>query len=319
MRRVFFWLFIFSLIVFFYLKAANLLVTDFDLTTKYMQFFYDELRKGYLIPRWTNQLNDGYGSPILISLPPLVNYLGSAIHALTRLPFSTISKLLFFDLNLLFLPLSLIFFKNNFISILAFSALLLINSPQKSALALLIPVAFWLYRQPGLAKRLWLTITAALCLTAFYWLPASLEVKAINNFLTANPAEFLVQQVLFPANKIQLLSDTNKVKIVKVYKNRFHWYGVKTVNNAAADFQLNTFYYPGWQVFFDNQPIAINSQNQPGLNFISFSIPKAPDNDHIIAVVFTKTKPRLIAESLSAAALALLICSGGYAYFKKST
>ena len=42
--------------------------------------FYQSLSEGNLVPRWAANLNSGYGTPILMFLYPLPEYLGSLIH-----------------------------------------------------------------------------------------------------------------------------------------------------------------------------------------------------------------------------------------------
>jgi len=44
--------------------------------------FYSALREGIIVPRWAENLNWGYGHPILMFLYPLPEYLASAFHAI---------------------------------------------------------------------------------------------------------------------------------------------------------------------------------------------------------------------------------------------
>src|SRR5258708_5812793 len=44
--------------------------------------FYANLQEGILVPRWSGNLNWGYGHPVLTFLYPLPSYLGSIFHAL---------------------------------------------------------------------------------------------------------------------------------------------------------------------------------------------------------------------------------------------
>lgn len=44
--------------------------------------FYDSLKEGHIIPRWSKDLNAGFGHPIFMFLYPLPNYLASLFHFL---------------------------------------------------------------------------------------------------------------------------------------------------------------------------------------------------------------------------------------------
>lgn len=54
--------------------------------------FYDSLKEGHLVPRWSGDLNAGFGHPIFMFVYPLPSYLASVFHSLG---FSIISSIKF--------------------------------------------------------------------------------------------------------------------------------------------------------------------------------------------------------------------------------
>src|SRR3990167_9100850 len=76
-------LIVFSLIPLFNLLTPGLPVThDGQDHVARIANFYLSLSEGNVIPRWANNLNWGYGHPILMFLYPLPSYLASVFHFL---------------------------------------------------------------------------------------------------------------------------------------------------------------------------------------------------------------------------------------------
>jgi len=85
-------------------------------------------------------------------------------------------------------------------------------------------------------------------------------------------------------------------------KSQVHSYTVEArKNSVVAD---NTVYFPGWKAYVDNRDVPIEFQDQNWRGLITFPVSKGV---HEIRVVFTETRPRLVADAISLSAL-LFLC-----------
>ena len=73
---------------------------------------------------------------------------------------------------------------------------------------------------------------------------------------------------------------------------------------TPSNIKVNTLFYPGWKVYIDETPVAIQFQDSNNRGLITFSI---PEGRHKLRVVFTETKLRLFSDIITIASLLLLI------------
>lgn len=86
------------------------------------------------------------------------------------------------------------------------------------------------------------------------------------------------------------------------------------ITKAEQDenFALNTYYFPGWQAFIDDQPVFINSENAVGR--VEFAVPAG---EHNILVKLAKTKLQLWSDYGSLLSWTLLLFFTGVNLKKK--
>ena len=92
-----------------------------------------------------------------------------------------------------------------------------------------------------------------------------------------------------------------KGKIIgETLKNSSRMYTV----NAATPLRMidHTFYFPGWKVYVDGNPVTIEFQNPKYRGVITYQV---PPGKHSIYVVFEDTKVRLLGKILSVVSLIL--------------
>lgn len=87
----------------------------------------------------------------------------------------------------------------------------------------------------------------------------------------------------------------------------------QSVQNSVRKYQINantdvrmadyTFYFPGWKVFVDNQPVVIQFQDPAYRGVITYNVPKGT---HSVVVKFTDTKYRLLGNLVSFVSLVVL-------------
>ncbi len=67
---------------------------------------------------------------------------------------------------------------------------------------------------------------------------------------------------------------------------------------------VNTFYFPGWQVWVNRQPTPIEFQDMNYRGLITFNL---PDGKSQVELKFTRTKTRILAEVIGLAGLGLIV------------
>ncbi len=107
-----------------------------------------------------------------------------------------------------------------------------------------------------------------------------------------------------PPKHIEIIDGVGEIK-ESLRSSAVHKY----IINAKTDMTLkeNTLYFPGWSVFIDGKKTHIYFQEKANPGVIHFNL---NEGLHIITVVFEKTTPRIIGESVSLIALIFvgLIC-----------
>ncbi len=87
---------------------------------------------------------------------------------------------------------------------------------------------------------------------------------------------------------------------VKILENKSQKKSFETKNEGIL--LINTYSFPGWQVFIDNVKTKYNDKNK--LKLISIDI---PNGNHRIDVLFTDTWPRILGNSVSIISIILLL------------
>ncbi|HEX8965080.1 MAG TPA: 6-pyruvoyl-tetrahydropterin synthase-related protein [Patescibacteria group bacterium] len=158
-------------------------------------------------------------------------------------------------------------------------------------------------------------VTLTIITTAYYWKPP-LGYDVINekyfwNFpltstyfgetdviWSAGPAK------AYPKSRIEFVQGAGKItKFVKHQTTQT--FTVKTTSKAVL--VSNTEYFPGWRVFVNGEPVAIQFQDPNWRGLITFAVPKG---ESTVQIVFGETPLRLGADIASLSAIVLLFAIG---------
>ena len=90
----------------------------------------------------------------------------------------------------------------------------------------------------------------------------------------------------------KLISGKAKIKTIK---NKFNKKIFQIKTPSSAVFQLNRFYFPGWEAFLGNKKVTINANNKWHLMQIDI-----PPGTHKVKFLFKNTPIRKVANSISA-------------------
>jgi len=112
------------------------------------------------------------------------------------------------------------------------------------------------------------------------------------------PAERANQKI--EVNSNQAIINTAEIKPTN--------YKVTITANDNTEVQVNSIYFPGWQVKVDNRKIPIDPSNKYGL--ITFNLPQG---EHEVIINYGRSPIHLISEIVS---LAALIATGVFFYFQ---
>jgi hypothetical protein len=123
-----------------------------------------------------------------------------------------------------------------------------------------------------------------------------------EGFYTTNEASTTVKDEYLPVwvtdkplqkapQKVQILTGNGLIKNL-VSTSRKTTFTVSADENSAI--QINTFYFPGWVAYLDDQPVPISYQNPAGL--VNLSVPVGT---HEIALIFQESGWRLVADLIS--------------------
>ncbi|HSW88834.1 MAG TPA: hypothetical protein VLG12_06755, partial [Candidatus Saccharimonadales bacterium] len=92
-----------------------------------------------------------------------------------------------------------------------------------------------------------------------------------------------------------------------------HVYAVTAITEAGL--RENTIYFPGWEVLQDGKEIPIQYQDPHNRGIITFSVAKGR---HMITVVYTETKLRLVADVISLLSLLSVVIVLSVTYVTKN-
>ncbi len=90
--------------------------------------------------------------------------------------------------------------------------------------------------------------------------------------------------------------------VIKVVKNNFNQKIFTTDSAVHFTFQLNTFFFPGWKAYLDQEEIVIHNNNAYKLMTID-----VPAGKHSLSFVFTNTPVRTIANAISIVGLLFIV------------
>jgi len=99
---------------------------------------------------------------------------------------------------------------------------------------------------------------------------------------------------------------------IEVKESRTNRLLLQTSSSQPVKLQLNRFYFPGWQLFLDNQKIDFSYKNNNGI--IKTSLPAGK---HQLVLAFKRTKVRFWSEIASLVSLLILAVLGGKIAKKK--
>ncbi len=108
----------------------------------------------------------------------------------------------------------------------------------------------------------------------------------------------------YPATSLAVIEGKAVIKKTERLTDR-HTYRLE----AATPVRLveNTLYFPGWQIFVDDQPVEIEFQDPNFRGLMTFLVPAG---NHQVSVLFRETKLRLLADWVSLTSLVILFLSG---------
>lgn len=108
-----------------------------------------------------------------------------------------------------------------------------------------------------------------------------------------------------------ILGDGTFVKVKK--QSNLQIYDVK-VNSSTAEFQINTFYFPGWKVFANEKEVKIDAYRDKINGTMIVDLQKG---EHQVVAKFSETNVRLISDIISAVSWLVLLIAFGYFVLKK--
>lgn len=138
----------------------------------------------------------------------------------------------------------------------------------------------------------------------YYQVPSSAYVETVATLHTPNlNPVWMSSWKDYPVKTVQLQIIEGEGKIIQEnLQNTTHRYQIQAVTPLKlVDF---TFYFPGWQVYVDNQFIPIEFQDMNYRGIITFQIPAG---DHQVQVTYKPTKIRFYSQMLSLFGLALIL------------
>lgn len=97
----------------------------------------------------------------------------------------------------------------------------------------------------------------------------------------------------YPEAPIQIISGTGKVREL-VRKTTYRLYSFSSVGSARV--LVNILYFPGWNIYIDGKPAALQFQDPKYRGLMTFYV---PSGNHKIEAVFSETKLRETADIIS--------------------
>jgi hypothetical protein len=104
-----------------------------------------------------------------------------------------------------------------------------------------------------------------------------------------------------PKSKVEIIEGYGKIKEIERSSTK-RMYQVETANRLRI--LENTLYFPGWSVLIDGRPQVIEFQDQNYRGLITFYVGKG---EHLVSIIYGKTKIRKFADIISLASLIAVI------------
>lgn len=156
-----------------------------------------------------------------------------------------------------------------------------------------------------------LVVIVILFLSKDYWRASEYAYKpesfftGIYNSTTDTGESAPVWSVRFmekrPKSHVEVIGGSAVVKQLIRTSTR-HSYEITAFNNAQL--RENTVYFPGWEVFVDQKPTVIEFQSQKNRGVMTFFV---SEGKHLVDVLFTETRLRLVSDLISAASFIILL------------
>lgn len=132
--------------------------------------------------------------------------------------------------------------------------------------------------------------------TSYEFVPKGVKTKKTSLGTTT----LAINKNELPLKPYKIISGDAKVKVIK---NNFNDKEFKVNIKTQTDFQLNTYFFPGWEALVDDKIVTINNSND--LKLINIQI---PEGVHKIIFLFKNTSIRTFGNLVSLiSALSLLI------------
>jgi hypothetical protein len=101
--------------------------------------------------------------------------------------------------------------------------------------------------------------------------------------------------------------------IKELKKSNLQTYSVEVASNKTQ-FQINTFYFPGWKVFVDKKLVEIDPYRDKEYGIMIIDLQKGT---HQVKAVFGKTPIRAISDIISAVSWLMILAFLGRLSYKK--
>ena len=152
-----------------------------------------------------------------------------------------------------------------------------------------IAVLLW-YRVPEFYGKNYITQPES----DYYFNQANLHSTNFNTIWSANSQSYEQKET-----QAKIIEGTGELTVISE-KNASRRY----TTNSTQELRLldYTFYFPGWSVYVDSQPISIEYQDSNYRGLITYTVPAG---SHEVIVVYEYTKTRLLAAVLSVLGISL--------------
>lgn len=165
-------------------------------------------------------------------------------------------------------------------------------------------------------------IVAIVLSTIYYWIPYQGYQKAnqqyywnypqsTNYFGEINSIWMAGEPTGFPKQRIEVIAGPATIQNIHILPEK-HQFTVEA--SQSASLVDRTQFYPGWKVFVDNTPTAIQFQDQNYRGLITFSV---PPGKHDVTIQYGENRLQLISDGITLITGVLLIT--GFFVFRKKT
>lgn len=176
----------------------------------------------------------------------------------------------------------------------------------------LLSVSFFSFNFFKKTPIYYLAVAFVIISSIFYWIPKESFDKINENYywnFPLNTTYYGEADVIwsagpaksYPKQRVEIISGNAQIKKFNK-KSNLHTFQVDAKTSAVII--DHTQYFPGWRVYIDAAPAAIEFQDINHRGEIEFSIPRGKHN---VRVIFEETRIRFLADILSILALLLIV------------